>query len=158
MVESDAIQTAFTDLWAQSNYDPNAPHSQRREHGGWITSNGAGGFRFEPFPSAWERTPCAIKFPSSVTPPPNLVGWVHTHPYKNGDVMTECDKMSLPGGLQRPFTYRGDPSFDDDEMTRTLRQNGFPNVRGYIMDADKITWYTGDDTPTTVGNYPRCGY
>jgi hypothetical protein len=158
VVESDAIQSAFTDIWAQSNYDPSAPHSQRREHGGWITSDGAGEYRFEPFPSTWERTPCAINFPSSVTPPSNLVAWVHTHPYTNGDVMTECDKISLPGGLQRPFTYRGDPSYDDDEMTRTLRQNGYPNVRGYIIDADKITWYTGDDTPTTVGNYPRCGY
>jgi hypothetical protein len=156
IVTSSAIQSAFSTIWQQSNYG--LPHPQRREQGGWITSDGFGGLQFTPFPSSWAREPCRIGFPAQVTPPPNVVAWVHTHPYRNGELLTECQQQQLPNGARVPFTYRGDPSWDDDDITRSLRQAGYAHVRGYIIDEDKITWFTGDDTPTSVGSYSRCGY
>ena len=158
IIDDPEVFGVFDRLWTQSNYGPEVPHSERREQGGWIVGDGSGGFAFIEFPSEWDHTPCSIGFPELVTPPPNLVGWVHTHPYRDGELLVECEGTRLPDGTEIPFTYRGDPSHDDDATTRALRQSIAPGIKGYIIDADHIAWFTGDDTPETVGDYPRCGY
>lgn len=157
VIESQAIQTVLHDLWRRSNPTASA-HSQRVEQGGWIVSDGAGGFRFEEFPANWLRTPCSIIFPQVFTPPAGVVAWVHTHPYANGDRQTECQQEPVKGGVLVPFKYTGNPSVGDDAMTRAIRQGGYPHLIGYMIDANHIVRSTGDNTPGGVRPLPRCGY
>jgi hypothetical protein len=63
----------------------------------------------------------------------------------------------MVGGVRVPYTYRGDPSFGDDAMARRIRA-GYPQLAGYIIDADKITRFNGDDTAGSLQSSPRCGY
>lgn len=154
IVDTPTVQDGFNAIWTLSNYDPSGSQETRREQGGWILKDGQG-YRFEQFPSTWNRTPCSIDFPPNLTPPSGAVGWVHTHPYRNGERMTEC-RQELPGGIQVAFTYRNDPSFDDDEITKAWRAMGY-DIKGYVIDADQITVFTGEDAAETVNAYSRCG-
>jgi hypothetical protein len=157
VIESQAIQSVLHDLWQRSN-PAAAAHSQRVEQGGWIVTDGVGAFQFSEFPASWSRTPCGIAFPASFTPPSGVVAWVHTHPYSHGERTSECAQEPVAGGITIPFTYRGDPSFGDDEIAQAIRNGGYPNVVGYIIDGDHIVRFTGTDEPGSVQKLPRCGY
>ena len=117
--------------------------------------------------------PCSIN--GNMNAPPGAVAWVHTHPFRTGEVQTICGAMKLadpstPGGFRdvigadgRPVypVYDNKPSFPDRELmsdvNSTRAQLGQPLLSGLIIDHNQTTFYTevpGD--VTTV--LPRCGY
>jgi hypothetical protein len=157
VIEDPSIQAAFDTVWNQSNFG--APMADRREQGGWIFSDGSGGFRFEPFPAAWTRGPCSIDVPPGAMPPANAVGWVHTHPYTRGERLTECDWQPTPIG-KFPVDYNGLTSEDDDNLQARWRAAtpAGASFTGYMIDADQITKFTGEGTLDTEQKFPRCGY
>jgi hypothetical protein len=152
--ESEAIHNALKDIWQQSK--PTASMKDRREQGGWILSDGAGGLRFDPFPASWTRGPCSIDIPPGTVPPMNAVGWVHTHPFSRGEVLTECEWQETPFG-KFPQSYNGLTSDSDDRLQSGWRAAGY-NITGYMIDADKMTRFTGEGTPETETKFDRCGY
>lgn len=155
VIDSQVVQDAFNLLWQASDYE--LPQPQRREQGGWIFRDADGTYRFETFPPEWERKPCSIEVPPGTLPPPGAVGWAHTHPFSNGEKMTECDWQEIPGLGKFPIAYRNAPSQGDDEATKFWRSQGY-DILGYMIDADRITVFNGDGTPQSETPYTRCGY
>jgi hypothetical protein len=156
VLNSPEVQAGMQNLWAFSN--PNGAMQDRQERGGWIVQT-ASGYTVDPFPLDWTIGPCGINVPVGTMPPAGAVAWLHTHPYGNGEMLTSCEGTRIEIGGQ-VFTayvrYTNDPS-EPDGKTATLW-----NLRGYVIDKDKITEFIGD--PNSPQKYQiseradRCGY
>ena len=98
--------------------------------------------------------------PAGTLPPLGAIGWVHTHPYKNGDRLTVCPGTLVrfaEGTISTVYDrYRNEPS-DYDGITSSRWYFG-----GYMIDKDKITEYIGDRYApykvTITSQVNRCGY
>jgi hypothetical protein len=156
VLNSQTVQTGFEDLWSRSN--PDAEMSQRLEKAGFIIQT-ASGFVLQPFPDSWTIGPCGIDVPDGTMPPAGAVGWVHTHPYKAGELLTSCESTTLVIG-GRTFVasnvYANDPSGSDGMVSTTW------NLPGYVIDHEKITKFVGDpnspDKLRITNRTGRCGY
>lgn len=143
IVDSEAVQDVFDELWRQSN--ASAPNlAERRERGGWIVST-ASGYAVVPFQTL-ETSFCGLEgwedYPSVGT----VVAFVHTHPYKVGEVIVDCEFTNV-------HEYEGIASKADIEMSIAL--GGGTLLPGYILDADGIRKF-GTTQPDE--SYDRCGY
>lgn len=151
VVNSEAVQTAFEELWKNSNYEVNGvvqPQSERRERGGFIIST-ATGYTFQPFPSEWASDACTIDVPPGYLPPAGAIAWVHTHPYSRGEVAYACGE-ALPGtGV--PETYNGSSSWPDNDIS------GAWGLPGYLIDAEDISTFTSNRNAADV-SLGRCAY
>jgi hypothetical protein len=122
ILASAEVRAGFDALWRASNFGPRIPQHQRLEQYAWIVET-SDGFAFAPMnlPSG----PCGPEERVDVAPPPGTVAWVHTHPWRWGEMQTSCGEAH---GI-----YVGMPSMDDIDASRVL---GLP---GYIIDAHQIT-------------------
>ncbi|GAB5410762.1 MAG: hypothetical protein BalsKO_31270 [Balneolaceae bacterium] len=91
-----------------------------------------------------EDGPCSIDFiiPNGI---PSSVIFVHSHPYKNGEVQNACEAGNS-------FIYRTYPVKDKDK--RTLDKLGVD--KGVYIDAEKIIVY--DKKGRIIQTTNRCGY
>lgn len=151
VIDSPAVQEGFAELWAQSN--PDQPMENRVERGGWMASDGAGGYRIVPFQEVSSNA-CEIIVDLS-NRPGDAVGFVHTHPYESGVPMRVCEGQMMFGRMVYE-TYTNEPSDYDGRAASTL---GMP---GYIIDYDKITKFIGNPEANwdfeIVSSNTRCGY
>lgn len=146
LIDSPEVQAGFDSIWAQSNYSPEAPQSERREVGGWIIQT-ASGYSFQQFTNV-ETKPCGIDLPPDGKPA-NAVGFVHTHPWAIGEKQTSCEPIMFAGRAFYP-EYKGESSNWDDKAAEAL------NLPGYILDANGITKF--DKSGATLARHDRCGY
>lgn len=165
--DSPAIQQGLADIWNRSN--PDAPQAQRLEQAAWIVRSTNGAYRMEPF-QIYSQGPCGIN--GNLAAPANAVAWVHTHPFRQGEVQVSCGALKEPdpgGGLRdvlgpdgRPLypTYDNRPSNRDRATMQTInetRASTLPQLSGVIIDYDKTTVYTENPSDGTT-SLPRCGY
>jgi hypothetical protein len=168
-LDAPAVKQGLKDLWIRSN--PDAPQAQRLEQAGWIVRSWDGSYSMVPF-SVSMQGPCNIN--GNLNAPPGAVAWVHTHPYRRGEVQTSCPPLqepdpSAPGGYrdvirngQRVYgTYLNRPSDADRQLldqVNTLRaQLRQDQLAGVVIDADRTTVYTETPGEKPVP-LPRCGY
>jgi hypothetical protein len=130
--------------------------ADRREQGGWILNDGAGGYRFQAFPAEWAREPCAIDIAPGTTPPSGTVAWVHTHPYALGEKLTSCEAQVTQYGTFH-LNYTGESSKDDDRVQTYWTGLGY-GLRAYIMDGSGIVQYDGSGDRTRDVKHARCGF
>jgi hypothetical protein len=137
-------------LWQQSNADANL--YQRVEKAGWIVEHPAGQFSIMQWTGGTERFGCG-DYPSIALPMQGtVVGFVHTHPYRVGETITDC-------ALGPVHDYEGAPS-DEDRATSihlgaVLGKSG--PLPGYIIDKDGYYRYDGRMN-TATPRRQRCGY
>jgi hypothetical protein len=155
-LNSAEIQAAMQQIWEQTNANA-SDQSQRTEHGGWIieTSNG---FSYQAFGSTSTTSSCGIGINEPV--PPGAVGFIHSHPWANGEPMEACGTNRLG----QYATYRGNASRDDIRLARDAERVSPGSGRGYIIDKSGITGfspYTRATDPYGGGRderFGRCGY
>jgi hypothetical protein len=117
--------------------------------------------------------PCGIN--GNFNAPSGAVAWVHTHPFRNGEVQTICGAVkqpdpSAPGGYRdvigpngQPVypQYRNNPSIPDRELMNdinaTMALLGRNWLAGVIIDANQTTVYSENASEGT-SPLPRCGY
>jgi hypothetical protein len=124
---------------------------------------------------ASEQGPCKIN--GNFHSPPNAVAFVHTHPFRRGEVMTGCGPAqirdpSAPGGSRDMVGADGKPVYDvyrnrasgPDRLlldtVNTLRRDlndQLDQLAGVIIDANQMAVYTEDAGAKPVP-LPRCGY
>ena len=145
VVDSEAVQDAFDELWRQSNASA-SNLAQRQEQGGWIVSTSSG-YAVVPF-TATTSSWCGID--GEEPAPAGTVGWVHTHPYKLDEAITNCFLTGI-------IDYKGKPSVDDiewgAEQGRRLGLGG--PLPGYILDTNGIRRFAKG---VKQSDYDRCGY
>lgn len=168
-LDAPAVKQGLNDLWIRSN--PDAPQAQRREQAGWIIRSADGAYSMVPF-SVSMQGPCNIN--GNLNAPPGAVAWVHTHPYRRGEVQTSCPPLqepdpSAPGGYrdvmrngQRVYgTYLNRPSDADrqllDQVNALRAELGQDQLAGVVIDADRTTVFTEAPGEKPV-SLPRCGY
>jgi hypothetical protein len=84
-LDAPAVKQGLKDLWTRSN--PDAPVAQRLEQAGWIVRGWDGSYSMVRFNASFQG-PCEIN--GNFNAPPGAVAFVHTHPYRRGDVQTSC--------------------------------------------------------------------
>lgn len=142
------VQLAMERLWNLSNYGSNNspnPESQRKEQVGFIIPSPFGGYQLQILPSSLVVSgPCKATFKKPSNLPEGAI-LVHTHPYSNGEVQSQC----RPGETR---IYDSGPGIADNQ---TLRDLGLET--GIILDADKIILFNQNETVVpSLKN--RCGY
>jgi hypothetical protein len=169
-LDSPEVQRGLKYLWSRSN--PDAPQAQRLEQGGWIRQRTDGSYYMTAF-SITAQGPCNIN--GNLNAPQGAVAWVHTHPFKAGEVQTICGALkepdpNTPGAFRdmrgpngQPIypTYDNKPSYPDRELMHdvnyTRSQLGQGLLAGVIIDADHTTVYT-ENPGDGASVHPRCGY
>jgi hypothetical protein len=152
IVDDPQVSKGLALLWQQSNPDANL--YQRAEKAGWIVESPTGRFSIIQWTGGTERFGCGDY--TSLTVPPKeqgtVVGFVHTHPYRVDETITDC-------GLRGVDTYRGEPSDADRQTSVDLGAIlGRPGpLPGYIIDKDGYYRYDGK-TNTATPRRQRCGY
>ncbi len=152
VVDAPEVQAAFEQIWAQSN--PDATQSKRIEQGGWIVHDGSS-YSFEPFPNTIVQGPCSIRL-VGVSIPPNAVAWVHTHPYRSGEVQYSCE-VARDGSY---YVYQtGRAARADVAASKRIEALKPGAGRGYTLDRNGITQFSAKTRPGSKDNwYKRCGY
>jgi hypothetical protein len=153
-------------LWLNSNPTATSTWS-RKEQGGWIVSDGHGGYSFMPFQDvtyqACSITPNNGSYP---VPPPgvNVVAWIHTHPYEYGEWAEACRYRDNNGaGIYVMGYYYGHESRDDDRVGNNLNSalagQGQAPVYGIVIDNDGIFRFRPiAGTAYKFQPLNRCGY
>jgi len=151
-LDDPQVNAGFQSLWDASNFSANL--AQRREQFGWVIRT-ATGYRIQSLGSGnfcgWDGF--AVYPPEG---PDAIVGFIHTHPYSDGETILACDEN---GEVSGSATYRGTPSKYDRDMSVQLGQslNRSGPLAGIILDADGIRGFSGWDSSLDSSN-PRCGY
>ncbi|MCR9133150.1 MAG: hypothetical protein NXI08_11265 [bacterium] len=167
-IDDPNVQEALNEIWEDSNADA-TDQFDRKEQGGWIIENPITGKKsFQEFPNSWQRLPCKIEVPESITIPSNTIGIVHTHPFTTGEKMYSC--LGAPNMVIAEMIedvnpdiieiYENQPSPGDLDMIKTINEHGF-DLDGYIIDEQGIVNYdeeTVKDDSSTMKNYERCAY
>jgi len=153
MIDDLDVRQAFKDFWAASGVD--LAQDQRREQGGWIFLDLTGGYTVVPFAADLTRTPCSIELPA--TPPAGAVGYIHTHPFAAGELVTVCGGVRSASGRVYPISFVSGSSDADDEVQAAYRAAGH-NIKAYVIDANTIIEYDGSGIPQNESKYGRCGY
>jgi hypothetical protein len=148
------VQTGLDTLWKASNPDARAL-GDRRERFAWIIQT-AGGYELRDM--GITGTFCGID--ASVYPPPEgkgaVVGWVHTHPYHDGETVLTCG--SSANQIVGYNTYSSAPSdYDRSTAPQLAEFIGKPGLPGYLIDTRKIVSFVGRDKRQDRP-YNRCGY
>jgi hypothetical protein len=169
ILDSPAVRSGLDDLWKRSS--ASAEQSQRLEQAGWIVRRPDGTFGMAPFTTT-AQGPCNVN--GNLNAPFGAVAWVHTHPFRTGEIQTICGALKEPdpatggwrdaaGPAGEPLfpKYENRPSIPDRELlgdvNRTRAGVGQLPLVGVIVDADKTTAYT-EDAADGIEPYPRCGY
>lgn len=169
--DTPAVRQGMKDLWTRSN--PDAPQAQRREQGGWIVRAPNGTYSMVRLVNSVSE-PCRLN--GNFNAPQGAVAFVHTHPFRRGEVQTSCDPVrvedpSAPGVFldfigpdgQRVYqVYDNQPSLPDRDLMSLINSvrgelTNQPLLAGVIMDRDRITVYTHDPAMEPEP-FPRCGY
>jgi hypothetical protein len=91
--------------------------------------------------------------------PQAIVAFVHTHPYKNGEVVPACG--ADVNRVTSFSVYASAASDFDRETSLNLgKALGLPpgeGIPGMILDGDNIVVFSGTDR-TKDAKVPRCGY
>jgi hypothetical protein len=153
MIDDLDVQQAFKDFWAASGLS--LSQEQRREQGGWIFADPSGGYMVVPFAAELERTPCSIELP--VTPPAGALGYIHTHPFRVGELVTVPGCLPTLNGKVYPVRFLSGSSDADDQVQSGYKAQGY-NLRAYVIDANTIIQYDGSGIPQNERTYGRCGY
>lgn len=154
VIDNPETQYGFDRLWSQSGFEK--PMAERREQGAWLIQHADGTVGWQEFPSTWVRTPCGIDAPSTFVIPEGTIAMVHTHPYSRGELLAQCEKQELPGGMSLYTNYSGNSSIADDDFIKSIRETVAPNLVGIVIDNDEILGYDGSGgEPQRI---PRCGY
>lgn len=166
LLDDEDVQAGFSTLWEQSN--PDAAQSERREAGGWIVTDGVGGYDVVPMTDV-TAGPCSLTPHDGYAPnpPANAVGWVHTHPFEFNEPAVSCAEFNYGGnGMIVSRRYPGTASADDaiigDRINTRLAAMGKQPVDGYVLDKDGIQRFR----PVGLNNggkidyrtIKRCGY
>jgi hypothetical protein len=147
VIDSPDVQSGMQQLWTASNAGAVLP--QRIEQGGWIVQLPGGGLTIQPWGSSVSSSFCGI---NGTPDPPSggtAVGWVHTHPYANNEMIVTC--------AWQVTQYRGKPSKLDLKAGLAFGAGfglGAP-LPGYILDKSGIRVF-GKDQPSQ--SFSRCGY
>jgi hypothetical protein len=87
--------------------------------------------------------------------PQAIVAFVHTHPYKNGEVVPACGADVNRVSSFAPYVSVA--SDFDRETSLAIGQKLPQGIPGMVLDGDNIFVFTGKDT-SKDGQIPRCGY
>ncbi len=167
-IDDPDVQEALKEIWENSNTEA-TDQNERKEQGGWIIENPITGNKsFQEFPPSWQRLPCKIQVPESISIPANAIGIIHTHPFTTGEKMYSClgaPNMAIAEMIANLDTtilniYDNQPSVDDLEMIKTINEEGF-DIEGYIIDEQGIVNYdeeTIEDDNDTITTHERCAY
>ena len=130
-VDNTEAQDVFKLLWQLSRYDK--PEHERLEQAAfmWINPDGSIGWKAVQGEGYIIQTNCDLNVYVPSDLPPNSV-FVHTHPYKNGEIQNHC------GDRQRQ--YFSDFINDIDRMM--LEHDNISS--GIFIDKDNVTMYTED--------------
>jgi hypothetical protein len=152
-IDDPDVSGGLATIWAASNADHVSQWS-RRENGGWILSDGAGGYSFQ----AWEASrgqSCGMNL-NGLQVPANAVGFVHTHPFQRGEQVQTCGVDALTGTYP---VYRGMASVSDVMMARQIDAIRPGAGRGYIIDRNGISSFSPTTRPARRDvRWRRCGY
>lgn len=158
VINDPVVETAFADLWANSN--PDAPQSERVEQAAWIVQTEYG---LEIVP--WTNTDFG---PCTITPhigtfgiPPDAIGWIHTHPFTEGELQTSCEPIGYDSNGQPIHgTYSSFPNQDDIELAAAINGSLGRNIDAYTIDQSRIVRFvaTSSSTMSVYSPSGRCGY
>lgn len=164
-----AVQAGFEELWEQSGID--LEQSQRLESAAWIVQNPDGSHHLAPI-TYNQRDACGVN--GNWFAPAGTIGFVHTHPFRSGEVMTACGPVTYEAPDGRRLTvigqdgqpiyhrYNNQPSPRDRDLltnviNRVRKARGEPGLRGYVIDNERITRYVNENGYKDT-TYNRCGY
>lgn len=158
VVNDAVVQSAFTQLWNNSN--PDAPQGERLEQAAWIVQT-PNGLQIVPWTDA-TFGPCTIT-PNigTFTIPPNAVGWIHTHPFRTGEFQTSCEPIRYDAsGAPVHGTYSSFPNPDDIRLSGLINASLGRDIPSYTMDQRVIIRFVASSTTTVeaISQYGRCGY
>ncbi len=164
VMDSPGVQQGMAGMWAAS--DPEKPkQSDRKERGGWIIKDpDTNELSIQELGSDWVSAPCSITPPPGFTTnniPDHAIGWIHTHPFENGEIATTCPSTTWKG-ITAYSKYIGGPS-DDDVHAADTYEIARPTFQSYVIDKNQITRFKGTIAPNPgadvlLANYGRCGY
>ena len=150
VLNNSDIQSFLDNLWTNSHVD--RPIEERLEQGGWITRAQDGTFGFVDVSDEWITTSCGMAPPSNWLEqiPPNVVGFVHTHPFmRKEDTRSVCGK----GGSRK---YKSGSSEEDYQMLlAAVAHTNNITLKSYVLDGSKISKI---DFAKNLIKYNRCGY
>jgi len=153
IVDNIGMQETFEYLYNKSNF--NLPIDQRSEQGGWIIQDPiSNDFGFSEFPEEWPRSPCGIDPPGNFLDylPPNVIGFVHTHPFFEGEDTTDPDVCGVGGST----SYESGTNLDDVNFLALIANHlSDYSVKGFVIDGDNIVTVT---PWADINLYNRCGY
>lgn len=160
-LNSIAQASIFYTVWWASN--PRADLLDRQEIAGWIVKTSDGRYVLKVWP--YQGTVCGILKPDDEIPPlpgfGQIVGIIHSHPYKPGDMIPNCSPTGYP--LSKYQLYVGGASDLDGETSELLGalvpHPNYPGpLQGYIVDETGIITFTGANGITSSHRDDRCGY
>jgi len=119
------------------------------------TSFASSGYVFdEIIPDA--ASSCHMTLPFNISVNQSLVGFIHTHPYKHNDIITDPNCPQTQNG---PFQYDGNVVSSGDEALVTQIHNITElTFNMYVIDKDKIRTISTANPSIYSQTYNRCGY
>lgn len=156
-VDTPEVQASMDEMYQASN--PAAPLGDRKEQYGWLVQRDDGSFRLHPLGISGNVCGLDANVPWPEEGPQAIVAFVHTHPYKVGEIVPACgedvNRVSSFG------VYESEPSDFDRRTSLDLgKAMGLPpgqGVPGMILDGDNIVVFSGTDRSKDAV-VPRCGY
>jgi len=156
IIDNPNVNGEFPSIWEATNFgdeiNPN-PLDQRMETAMWVIQDGID-LITQPFPEDWIFTACGIGIPEETNLadviPDNLIGWVHTHPFREGeDTRPVC-------GSDADSSYTSGFSFDDFEFHLDLANaTGNFSLTAIMIDNQKILKM---DVFQNITSFNRCGF
>lgn len=158
VIDDPVVEQLFTNLWTSSN--PSAEQSQRVEQAAWIVQTPTG-LATLPWTDA-DFAPCAVTpHYGSFQIPANAIGWVHTHPFTQGELQTSCDPIGY-GSDGGPIyaTYNSWPNANDIGLASAINDSLGRRINAYTIDSSRIMRFVAVDASAATGvtPYSRCGY
>jgi hypothetical protein len=158
VLNDPVTEAAFAALWANSN--PDAPQSQRVEQAAWIVQTQYG-LAYVSWTNA-DFGPCTITpHVGTFSIPANAIGWVHTHPFTEGELQTACEPIGYDAYGQPVYgTYNKFPNEADIELAAAINTSLGRNIDAYTIDQGSIVRFvaTSSTAVSTYSPYGRCGY
>jgi len=144
------MQEPWLDSFGPNN-DP-LPYDQRNEAMFMVTVTQSG-IEITQLPPGPETSSCKFDM-SEAQLTSNIIALIHTHPYSDGDIITDpgCEKEGLP--------YNANSVSDGDQeiVEAMINSTILPPTPMYVIDKDKIRVIDPSNPSEYAETINRCGY